>query len=150
MNGSSIGESSISIGSSVRKASISVGTGISSISVDTSISIGSNFRGMDGATSSGMGNLGSMYFGGVNRDDSSVGMSDQTSKVSIAGITIGSSIAIRMDETSSSSMSQLSSGNIRSVNRYHSTVRVGHKLGRGNGHKGRENQELHVGTSVLR
>merc|ERR1711942_8902 len=126
MDRSSIGESSISIGSSIRMGSISSISIDTSIWVDTSISIGSNFRGMDGATSSGMGNLGSMYIGGVNRDDSSVGMSDQTSKVSIAGIAIGSSIAIRMDETSSSSISQLSSGNIRSVSRYHSTVRVGH------------------------
>jgi len=117
-------------------------------------SVGVGSEGMvDGTAGGSVGNLGGVHLRGVNGNNGTVGMSDQASEVVASSIGVASSIAEGVDgvdSASSSCVSNLGSVHLEGVRGDHGTVGVGHQLGGGESHAGRENQELHVGLCVLR
>jgi len=68
---------------------------------------------VDGTASSGVGNLGSVHLRGVDGDDGSVGVADESSEVGVAG-SVAEGVN-RVDSASSSSVSGLGSDHVSGV-----------------------------------
>ena len=92
---------------------------------------------VDGTAGGGVGNLGSVHLRGVDGDDGSVGVADESSEVGVAG-SVAEGVN-RMDSASSSSVCGLGSDHVSGVGGNHGAVGVGHQLGGGESHAGREN-----------
>ena len=82
---------------------------------------------VDGTAGGGVGNLGSVHLRGVDGDDGSVGVADESSEVGVAG-SVAEGVN-RVDSASSSSVSGLGSDHVSGVGRHHGAVGVGHQLG---------------------
>ena len=102
---------------------------------------------VDGTTSGGVGNLGSVHLRGVDGDDGSVGVADKSSEVGVAG-SVAEGVN-RVDSASSSSVSGLGSDHVSGVGGHHGAVGVGHQLGGGESHAGRENLQKMMSKKKL-
>ena len=106
--------------------------------------------GVDGTSSSSMGDLGGVNLSSVSGDDGSVGMSDQgPGNSDSVGVRVGvASIGHRVHQTTSSSVGQLGSGNLGGVSGNLSSVGVGDQgLGRASGDNSGENLKELIGIS---
>ena len=106
-------------------------------------SVGVGSEGMvDGTAGGSVGNLGGVHLRGVNGNNGTVGVSDQASEVVASSIRVASSVAEGVDgvdSASSSCVSSLGSSDLKGVRGDHGAVGVGHQLGGGESHAGREN-----------
>jgi len=101
---------------------------------------------VDNTSGGGMGDLGSVDLSGVSGDDSSVGVSDESSGHSDS-VRVGSGVGVasidqRVDKSASSSVGQLGSSHLGSVDWDLSSVGVGHKLGRADSNSSGENLQI--------
>merc|ERR1712123_522655 len=140
LSGLSRDNSTVGVGN---KSGIRVAIGITKTGIRMSISISKSSDWVDGTASSSVFSLGSKNSWLIYGDNSTVGMTDKTIRVS--SISMGIRIpGIGKGQAMSSKVSSLGSSDFSSVSGDNSSVGVSHQLGGGDCYTSGKNQKLHV------